>query len=154
MGAIDDRLAALGLDLPQVPLPTGPYVAYRRDGNQLWMSGMVPMTPSGVLHPGVVGDDVTVAQAQEAAALCVMNSLSLARHALDGDLARLTGCLKLTGYVRCRADFGDHPAVINAASQRVADLLGEAGAHARIALGTNSLPAASPVAIDLIWLVD
>ncbi|MEQ9813691.1 MAG: RidA family protein, partial [Azospirillaceae bacterium] len=129
------------------------YAAWRRDGNQLWMAGMVPMTAQGILHPGMVGAEVSVDQAREAAVLCVMNSLSLAARALDGDLDRLTGCLKLTGIVRAGADFTDHPAVINAASQRVVDLLGEDGLHARIAWGTPSLPANAPVLLDIVWLV-
>lgn len=152
--SLEARLADLGLTLPDVPMPTGPYAAFKQDGRQLWMSGMVPMSASGILHPGVVGQDVSVENAGQAAALCVMNSLSLARVALGGDLSRLAGCLKLTGYVRCAADFADQPGVINPASQRIMDLFGDAGPHARIALGVHALPAQAPVAIDLVWLVD
>lgn len=149
-GRIDARLAELGIELPQAAAPVAAYVAYTRSGNTLYISGQITVWNGERKFVGKVGQDFTVEQGKEAARLCALNILAQARAALDGDLDRVTRVLKLGGFVNAGADFHDHPAVINGASELMQDVFGEAGKHARAAVGAPSLPGNVAVEVEAV----
>jgi enamine deaminase RidA (YjgF/YER057c/UK114 family) len=134
------KLAELGLELPPAPRPQGAYVPVLRSGNLAFVSGQLPMLRGEVAFRGKVGGDVTLEQAREAARLCALNLLA----ALEGNgipLASVRRVVKLTGFVQSAPDFFDQPKVINGASELLAEVFGEAGKHARAAVGAiDDLP--------------
>lgn len=142
------RLATL---YPQAPerfvVPTHFQLSVR-DGDLLWISGQVPRFNEEIRYTGVVGQPLTMEQAQEAARLCLANVLSIVAAACDGDLDRVAQVIRITGYVRGNAEFGAQSEVINAASQVLNDLFGERGRHARSAIGVHSLPGGAAVEIE------
>ena len=115
------------------------------------MAGQLPFRRGQVAITGQVGAGVSVAQGQEAAKLCALNLLAQAKAACGGDLDRLGRCLKLGGFVACTADFGDHPEVVNGASDLIVQAMGEAGRHARFAVGCASLPRDAAVEVEAIF---
>ncbi|MBP2227077.1 enamine deaminase RidA (YjgF/YER057c/UK114 family) [Azospirillum agricola] len=149
-GRIDARLAELGIELPQAAAPVAAYVAYTRSGNTLYISGQITVWNGERRFLGKVGQDFTVEQGKEAARLCALNILAQARAALDGDLDRVTRVLKLGGFVNSGADFHDHPAVINGASELMQEVFGDAGRHARAAVGAPSLPGNVAVEVEAV----
>ncbi len=149
-GRIDARLAELGIELPQAAAPVAAYVPYTRSGNTLYISGQVTVWNGERKFIGKVGQDFTVEQGKEAARLCGLNILAQAKAALGGDLDRVTRVLRLGGFVNSGADFHDHPLVINGASELMRDVFGEAGQHARAAVGAPSLPGNVAVEVDAI----
>lgn len=148
--AIETRLAELGLSLPDAPAPAANYVPFVRSGNQLFVSGQVSMNESGFIR-GKLGADLSTEQGVEAARCCALSLLAQARAALDGDFSRLRRVVKLTGFVNCTQDFTDQPKVINGASDLIVEILGEAGRHARSAVGAPSLPLGVAVEIEAIF---
>ena len=124
---------------------------YLITGNQLVISGQLPFGKDGLEYVGKVGDNITVEQAQEAAKLCAINILAQANAALGGDLTRVVRLVRLGGFVNAVDSFTEQPAVINGASNFVVDVLGEAGKHARAAVGVASLPFGVAVEIDAIF---
>lgn len=140
MSAIERRLADLGFTLPDAPAPAATYVPFTVSGKLVFISGQLPLQGGGVAVAGRLGDTVTLEHGQGAARLCALNLLAQARAATGGDLNRLARCLKLGGFVACTPDFTDHHKVINGASDLIAEVMGEAGRHARFAVGTASLP--------------
>lgn len=149
-GTIDARLKELGIELPEPPGAAGSYVGYVQTGNLLFLAGQVPFWNGELKHIGKVGQDLTIEQGQEAAGVCALNLIAQAKKALDGDLDRVVRFVKLGGFVNCPTDFTDHPKVINGASDLIADIFGEKGAHARFALGAGSLPLNVAVEIDAV----
>ncbi len=149
-GRIDARLAELGIELPQAAAPVAAYVAYTRSGNTLYISGQITIWNGERKFLGKVGQDFTVEQGKEAARLCALNILAQAKAALDGDLDRVTRVLKLGGFVNSGADFHDHPAVINGASELMQQVFGDAGKHARAAVGAPSLPGNVAVEVEAV----
>jgi enamine deaminase RidA (YjgF/YER057c/UK114 family) len=149
--AIERRLAARGLELPAAPAPAANYVPFTISGKLLLVAGQLPLVKGEVAVSGRLGDGVSLAQGQEAARICALNLLAQARAACGGDLARLARCLKLGGFVSCTPDFTDHPAVINGASDLMVEAMGEAGRHARFAVGCASLPRAAAVEVEAIF---
>ncbi len=147
MDAIEERLAALGLALPQAAVPAATYVPYLLTGSQLFISGQLPMGPDGLAYRGRLGESIEVADGQMAAQLCALNILAQAKAAL-GTLERITRCVRLNGFVNAAPGFGEHPAVINGASDLMIKALGEKGPHTRIAVGVSSLPFDAAVEID------
>ena len=148
--AIEQRLAARGLELPAAPAPAANYVPYTISGKLLFVAGQLPFV-AGQVAVGRLGDDVSLAQGQEAARICALNLLAQARSACGGDLSRLARCLKLGGFVSCTPAFTDHPAVINGASDLIVEAMGEAGQHARFAVGCASLPRNAAVEVEAIF---
>ncbi|MEM7041626.1 MAG: RidA family protein [Pseudomonadota bacterium] len=148
---IEKRLADRGLGLPDAPAPAANYVPYTVSGKLVLVSGQLPMRDGEVLYQGRLGDGVDVEAGQKAAALCALNLLAQARNACGGDLSKLARCLKLGGFVACTPDFADHPKVINGASDLIADVMGEAGQHARFAVGAASLPLGASVEVEAIF---
>lgn len=147
---IDGRLAALGISLPEAAAPAANYVPYVISGNLLFLSGQLPIEGGKVAVTGLVGGDVVLADAQRAAELCAINILAQAKSALSGDLARITRVVKLNGFVASAPGFVEQHLVINGASNLIANVLGEAGKHARAAVGMASLPLNAAVEIDAI----
>ena len=145
----EERLAALGLTLPAVPTPMANYVPYRLAGNLLFLSGQGPKRADGSFMVGRLGKDASVEQGYEAARLTGLQLLAVAKAAL-GELSRVEAVVKLLGMVNAEPDFGDHPKVINGCSDLMVEVLGEAGRHARSAVGMGSLPNRIMVEIEAI----
>jgi len=150
-GNIEKRLDELGLVLPPAPAPAANYVPFVVTGSLVHVSGQIPMEDGKVQHQGKVGADLSLEQGQAAARLCAVNLLAQLKAACDGDLDRVRRCIKLGGFVNASADFEQHPAVINAASDLFGEVFGEAGRHARFAVGASSLPFNVAVEIDGIF---
>lgn len=150
-GTIETRLEELGLVLPQAAAPAANYVPWTIAGTTLYIAGQLPFENGALEIKGRVGEAVTVERAKHAAMLCGLNILAQAKAALDGDLGRIVRCLKLGGFVNAGAGFADHPQVINGASDLMVAVLGDAGRHARFAVGAASLPLDVAVEIDAIF---
>ncbi|WP_291298190.1 RidA family protein [Elioraea sp.] len=146
------RLARLGLALPPPPPPIARFLTHRRAGDLLFLSGQGPLGPDGRFHEGQVGSEVTVAEAYAHARLTGLNLLAVMRAAL-GSLDNVAAIVKLLGMVNAAPGFRDHPAVINGCSDLFADVFGEAGMHARSAVGMASLPNNISVEIEAIVAV-
>ena len=149
--AIEQRLAAHGLELPEAPAPAANYVPITTSGRLLFFACQLPFRSGQLAVAGRLGADVSLEQGQEAARLCALNLLAQAKAACGGDLARLARCLKLGGFVSCTPEFADHPAVINGASDLMVQAMGEAGQHARFAVGCASLPRNAAVEVEGIF---
>ncbi len=147
---IDSRLSALGITLPVAAAPAANYVPYVISGNLLYLSGQLPMENGSIAVKGIVGQDVDLSAAQRAAELCAINILAQAKAALDGKLERIVRVIKLNGFVASAPNFTDQHLVINGASNLIANVLGEAGKHARAAVGMAALPLNAAVEIDAI----
>lgn len=147
---IDGRLAAMAITLPEAAAPAANYVPYVISGNLLYLSGQLPIEGGKIAVTGLVGSDVTLADAQRAAELCAINILAQAKSALSGDLARIVRVIKLNGFVASAPGFVEQHLVINGASNLIAGVLGEAGKHARAAVGMAALPLNAAVEIDAI----
>lgn len=150
MSQAEQRLAQLGLTLPVAAAPVANYVPFVLSGKTLYVAGQLPFQNGQVAHPGHLGDNVTVEQGYEAARFCALNLLAQIKAACGGDLDRVARILKLTGYVSCAAGFTDIPKCINGASDLMVAVFGDAGKHARAAVGVPSLPANASVEIDAI----
>ncbi|WP_414475297.1 RidA family protein [Microvirga sp. M2] len=148
----EEKLKSLGLTLPEVPVPVANYVPYRWAGNLLYLSGQGPKRPDGTYRPGRLGRDATIEEAYEDARLTGLNLLAVAKSAL-GELSRIEAVIKLLGMVNAEPDFSDHPKVINGCSDLLVEVLGDAGRHARSAIGMGSLPNRMTVEIEAILLV-
>lgn len=151
MSAIEQRLAERGLDLPPAAAPAANYVPYVISGSLLFISGQLPMQGGGVAVRGRLGGGVSIEQGQAAARLCGLNLLAQAKAASGGDLDRVRRCVKLGGFVACTPEFVDHPKVINGASDLMVEAMGEAGRHARFAVGCSSLPLDAAVEVEAVF---
>ncbi|MGQ0741953.1 MAG: RidA family protein [Alphaproteobacteria bacterium] len=152
-GRIDAKLKELNITLPEPPKPVANYVPWLRTGNYIYISGQIPTIPKGAVV-GVVGDKLKPAQAAKAAQICALNILAVLNSALDGDLDRVKRCVKLTGYINAAPGFGQHPEIMNAASNVMVQVFGEAGKHTRSAVGAGTLPRGVPVEIDAVFEVE
>jgi enamine deaminase RidA (YjgF/YER057c/UK114 family) len=148
---IDQRLRELGIELPAPAAPAGSYLPARRSGNLLIVSGQLPMEAGRVRYVGKLGAGVSLEDGQAAARLCAVNILAQAKAACEGRLDRLAGCLRLGGFVACTPDFADQPKVINGASDLMVAVLGDAGRHARAAVGVPSLPLDAAVEVEAMF---
>ncbi len=147
------RLAELGLQLPSPPAPVANYVRAVRTGNLLFVSGHGPSRDGTYLFTGKVGKDLTVEEGYKAAQLVCLNCLASVKEAL-GDLDRVKRVVKLLGMVNSAPDFGYQPEVINGASDLLVQLYGDAGRHARSAVGMGALPRGIAVEIEMIMEVE
>ena len=148
----EQRLAALGLALPSAPVPVANYVPFRLAGNLLFLSGQGPRRPDGSYEVGRLGKDATIEDGYQAARLTGLQLLAVAKSAV-GELSRIESVVKLLGMVNAEPDFADHPKVINGCSDLLVEALGDAGRHARSAVGMGSLPNRMMVEIEAILLV-
>jgi enamine deaminase RidA (YjgF/YER057c/UK114 family) len=153
MAAADKRLSDAGLSLPTAASPIANYVPAVRSGNLLFISGQLPLKDGKVAFEGHVGNTVSVEQGQEAAKLCALNLIAQAKAALGGDLDKVKRVVKLTGFVACLPAFGQHPQVVNGASDVMVLAFGDAGKHARAAVGAPSLPRNAAVEVEAIFEV-
>ena len=152
-GRIEARLAELGLNVPTAPVPAANYIPWVRTGNLVYIAGQVPMKDGKFLWVGKVGRDYTVEEAKEAARFVGLNVLSQLKTALDGDRDRVVRAVKLNGFVNCVEGFGHQPHVINGASELMIEVFGDAGRHARSAVGVAGLPFGVAVEIDGVFEV-
>jgi len=153
MGKFESSLAALGVTLPEAPAPAANYVPYVRVGATLYVSGQISKD-GDTLITGKLGDDMDTAQGAAAAKVCAIALLAQVKAACGGDLDRLRRVVKLTGFVNSTADYAEQPAVINGASDFLAEALGEAGRHARSAVSAASLPFGVAVEIEGIFEIE
>ena len=151
-GKIDARLAELGITLPDAPAPAANYVPQVRTGDLVFISGQISQGPDGLIK-GRLGADMDAAQGAAAARRCGLSILAQLRAALGGDLDRVVRAVKLTGFVNSTADFTDQPKVANGASELMVEVFGDAGKHARSAVGVPSLPLGVAVEVDAIVAV-
>ena len=150
---IEEKLTSRGINLDTSIAPVGSYTPFIISGNLAFVSGQIAgesSTPTKeVKYKGKVGKDITIEDAKKSAELCVINCLVQLKSAL-GDLERIRKIVKLTGFVNCDTSFTDHSAVVNGASDFLVQIFGEAGKHARIAVGASSLPMNSSTEIEMI----
>ena len=148
---IESRLAKLGITLPQAPSPAANYVPYVVSGPLVFLSGQVPMADGKPSFVGKVGADFSVDEGYQAARLCAVNLLAQLRNACDGDLDRVERVVKLSGFVNCAPDFTAQPQVVNGASDLMVEVFGDAGRHARFAVGAPALPLGVAVEVDGVF---
>lgn len=147
---IETRLQELDIVLPEAAAPAANYVSYVISGNMLYISGQLPTENGKIAVSGLVGADVDVPAAQRAAELCAINILSQAKAALSGDLTRIKRVVKLSSFVASAPGFTEQHIVTNGASNLIANVLGDAGKHARAAVGMAALPLNAAVEIEAI----
>jgi enamine deaminase RidA (YjgF/YER057c/UK114 family) len=143
------RLSQLGLELPAVPEPAGAYVPATRAGSLVFTAGQLPFENGELRKTGKVGDAISAEEAHAAARLCALNALAAAA-AEAGGLDRIGRVVKVTGFVASAAGFNAQPQVINGASELIGEVFGEAGLHARSAVGVAELPLDAPVEVELV----
>ncbi|MBU6434631.1 MAG: RidA family protein [Nitrospirae bacterium] len=148
----ESRLAELQIALPPPPQPLATYVPVVRAGDLLFLSGVLPMRDGQLVFSGKLGRDLTVEQGMEAARLALLNALAIAKQEL-GTLDRITRVVKVVGHVASAEGFVQQPQVINGASDLLVAIFGEAGRHARVAVGAAELPRGAPVEIEVILSV-
>ena len=150
--SVKDRLKEMGISLPEPPQPAGSYTKAVRSGNLLFISGQLPLVKGVVQHGGIVGEDITTDQGQEAARLCALNALSILEIETGSlDSVRI---LRIGGYVCSAPGFTGQAQVINGASDLLAAILGERGVHSRLAVGVQALPLGASVELEVIAEVE
>ncbi len=147
---IDQKLAEMGLSLPDAPAPAANYVPFVITGNLVFVSGQISQNEGGLIL-GKLGADMATGDGAKAAARCALALLAQVKSACRGDLSRLSRVVKLTGFVNSTADFTDQPKVINGCSDLLVALLGDAGRHSRSAVSAASLPLGVAVEIEGIF---
>lgn len=154
VGKIDTRLSELEIELPEASAPAANYVPYTLENGTLYIAGQVPFWNGELLYVGKVGAEYSLSDAVQAARVCGLNIIAQAKAALGGDLDRVRRIAKVGGFVNALPEFGQHPEVVNGASDLFVDIFGEAGKHARFAVGAVSLPLGVPVEVDATMIVD
>jgi enamine deaminase RidA (YjgF/YER057c/UK114 family) len=151
MPIIDARLKELGISLARPPKPVASYVPFTISGNQVFVSGQVPISNGALKYVGKLGVDFSVEVGQAAAQLCAINILSVLREACGGNLDRVVRCLKVNVFVNATPDYDKQPEVANGASDLFVAVFGETGRHARAAVGMGSLPRGVAVEVDAVF---
>jgi len=147
--SVEQRLGDLGLTLPPVAVPAGAYVPAIISGNLVFTAGQIPLVDGTLMAKGKVGAEITPEFGKEIAQRCALNAIAAVKSVL-GDLSRVTRIVKVVGFVASTPDFTGQPGVVNGASELLAAAFGEAGAHARSAVGVAVLPLDAPVEVELI----
>lgn len=142
------RLKELGITLPDVAAPLASYVPAVRTGNLVYTSGQLPIEAGGLVATGKVGSEITLEEGKALARICALNALA-AVHSLVG-IDAVARVVKVVGFVASAPGFNGQPAVVNGASELLAEIFGEAGAHARSAVGVSELPLDAPVEVEMI----
>ena len=142
-------MAELGIELPQVVPPVASYVPAVQTGVYVYTAGQLPVVDGEMLATGKVGSAVSEELARECARACALNALA-AVVSVVGDIDRIRRVVKVVGFVACDPDFAAHPAVVNGASDVLGEIFGEAGVHARSAVGVAALPKDAPVEVEMI----
>ncbi|WP_420337307.1 RidA family protein [Roseibium sp.] len=146
----ETRLSELGITLPDAAAPAANYVPFVKTGNQLFISGQLPMDSGAIAVTGKLGGGLEVEDGQKAAKLCAINLLAQAK-AATGDLDKVVRLVKIVGFVNSTGDFTDQPKVINGASDFLVEAMGDSGRHARSAVSAASLPFGAAVEIEAIF---
>ena len=149
MSAVEDRLSALGLTVPEVVPPVAAYVPAVREGNLVFTSGQLPMVGGKLPATGKVGAEVSAEEAKGYAATCALNAIAAVK-ALLGDLDRVVRVVKVVGFVASDPTFTGQPGVVNGASELLGEAFGEQGVHARSAVGVAVLPLDAPVEVEIV----
>ena len=139
------------MEIPDAPAPVGAYVAFKKVGNLLYISGQLPISNEGKIIKGKIGKDLTLEDGQKASKYCAINIIAQLKKALNGDLDKVKNCIKITGFVNSTDSFTDQPKVINPASEILSTIFGNKGKHTRAAVSSNSLPLGAAVEIDSIF---
>ncbi len=150
MSKLDDRLAELGLEVPELAKPVAAYVPAVVTGNLVFTSGQLPFVDGKLPKTGKVGAAVSEADAKELARICVLNGLAAAKSVL-GSLDRVTRVVKVVGFVASEPSFTGQPGVVNGASELLGEIFGDAGQHARSAVGLTVLPLDAPVEVEFVF---
>jgi enamine deaminase RidA (YjgF/YER057c/UK114 family) len=145
----EQRLTELGLTLPAPPKPVATYIPVVRVGELLFLSGVLPSRDGQLIMTGKLGQELSIEQGREAAKLAVLNALSIVKSEV-GSLDRITRIVKMVGHIASAPGFTDQPEVLNGASDLLVQIFGQAGKHARVAVGAAELPRRAPVEIELI----
>lgn len=148
MSRVADRLAELGLTLPDVVPPVAAYVPAVRNGSLVWTSGQLPMAAGALLREGLVGSDVTAEDAKDLARTCALNALAAVGSVADLD--SVVRVVKVVGFVASAPGFYGQPGVVNGASELLGEVFGESGRHARSAVGVAVLPLNAPVEVEIV----
>ncbi len=151
MGSVEQRLLALDIVLPVAPKAAGNYAPYVVSRGQVYISGQTCQVDGLITHKGQVGRDLTIEQGKAGARVCAINLLSQLKAACGGDLDRVSRCIRIGGFVSCIESFTQQPEVLNGASDIILAALGEAGRHARTAVGVLALPSNSAVEVDAVF---
>ena len=146
---IEDRLKELSIKIPTPPTPAGSYIPIVTTNNLAFVSGQIPMKEGKVVFEGKVPKEQSLDSAREAAKICIINGLAQLKVNL-GSLDKITKFVRISGFVNSDPDFVEHPKVINAASDLLAEIFGDMAKHSRIAVGVASLPLNSTVEIDMV----
>ncbi len=152
-GRIDARLKELGITLPNVAAPVANYVPWVRTGNLVFISGQITMGSGGLEYVGIVGKDFDTETGKKAARLAAINAIAAVKAALDGDLDRVRRVVRVGAFVNAVPGFAQHPEVANGASDLFVEVFGEAGKHARAAVGAGSLPRNVAVEVEAVFEV-
>ena len=153
MSRIDDRLRDLGIVLPEPPLPVATYIPFTIHNGLVTISGQLPLQDGKIFALGKLGAEVDVDTGRFAARLCFINVLAQLRSACGGDLDRVTGVLRLGGFVASAADFTQHAAVMNGASDLAVEVFGDVGRHARSTIGVAALPLGAAVEVEGLFAI-
>ncbi|WP_275463645.1 RidA family protein [Streptomyces noursei] len=148
MSAVEERIAELGLKLPEVVPPLAAYQPAVRSGAYVHTSGQLPMVDGALPVTGKVGAEVSPEQAKELAAVCALNALAAVK-SVTGDLDKIVRVVKVVGFVASAPDFTGQPGVVNGASELLGEILGDKGVHARSAVGVAVLPIDAPVEVEI-----
>ncbi len=148
---VDARLEKLEIKLPIPAAPVANYVPFVVTGNLVFVSGQGAVGPNGLVYLGRVGDGISLEDGQKSARMCALNLIAQVKVACGGDLDRVVRCVRLGGFVNCTDEFTDQPKVINGASDLMVDVFGDAGRHARTAVGVNVLPLGLSVEVDGVF---
>jgi enamine deaminase RidA (YjgF/YER057c/UK114 family) len=151
---VDARLSELGITIPDAPAPAANYLPFTTTGNLVFVSGQVPFVDGKLTRTGRVGEDASLEDGYEQARICAINLIAQVKVACSGDLDRVRRVVKLGGFVASAPDFTGQPGVVNGASDLMAEVFGEAGKHARFAVGANVLPLGCLVEVDGIFEID
>ena len=147
----DENIKKLNLILPKAADPIGSYLATKKVGNLLYISGQISIDESGNLIKGKLGKELTTDDGYKAAKRCALNIVAQAKKACSDDLSKIKSCIKITGFVNSTNEFTEQPKVINGASDLITSIFGDGGMHTRAAVSTNSLPLGVSVEVDAIF---
>ena len=147
----EDNIKKNNIKLPKAADPVGAYVATKKSGSFLFISGQISMNENGELIKGKLGKDLDVDKGYKAAERCALSLVAQAKKACNDDLNKIKSCIKVTGFVNSIDQFTDQPKVINGASDTISKIFGESGIHTRAAVSVNSLPLGVAVEVDAIF---
>lgn len=149
MSQVEDRLHAIGLTVPPVVMPLAAYVPAMRSGIHVYTAGQLPMVEGELAAVGRLGAEISAEEGAELAKICGLNAIAAVKSVI-GDLDRVVRVVKVVGFVASTPEFTSHPAVVNGASNLFKEAFGDAGVHARSAVGVAALPLGAPVEVEMI----